>query len=488
MFGIDLSSINRILEWLTLEPSIGLLMVITSLALFVTAYRRGNGESQSLWPWVRRLVEASVGAILFLGLLWAFRSILNSNSATFNATHGSFNDTTQQAAQAIWGRPHVQREIGYAHFTEVIRQEEVPRTNPNDPPQYRNVTVREPVPQNSVASFNGMFALTLSEREKGYAFYNGYLLDAEMVYVIANESDVETECEFDFPLSPGQMMFSNFSITVNGVDISDSLRFSPDLVEWTTRFHPHEEHEVIIRYQSRGMESFYYQIPSQREIKDFRLTVILDRLPVSMLNYPSGALTPTEVQATGDERGSVLTWEMDKAITVAGMGVALPQPEQRGQEVLRVLNNSPYSLTLLGTMLALTLLLRGDGVHFTTLALLSGVYSVQFLLMASVSDYALGFWGSLAVGAVVTGLLTFALFRGHPSRRLLYGLIFFFTIVYPLSGLIAELTVRNSFDGLVRVGMIVYLFVLALQGNLQGGKRKSAVAEADVTFAAGDAA
>jgi hypothetical protein len=469
MLGIDFSIINRIIEWISLEPVIGLLMVITALALFVTAYRSGKSDSQSFWPWMRRILEASVAAVLFLGLLWAFRSILNSNSSTFNATHGSFNDATLQSAQSIWGRPHVQREIGYTHYTEVTRQEEVPRSNPDDPPQYRNVTTREPVPQNSVIGFEGIFNLTLSEREKGYAYYNGYLLDAQMTYQTVNDSDAETECEFDFPLSSGQTIFSDFSITVDGKDISSLLRFSPDLVQWTTPFHPHQQQEIIIRYKSRGMASFYYQIPSQREIKNFKLTVTLDRLPVSLVNYPDGALTPTHIEPTSDGNGSVLTWEMNKAITVAGMGVALPQPEQRGQEVLRVLSNSPYSLTLLATMLALTLLLQSEPVHFVTLALILGAYAVEFLLMAAVSDFALGFWGSLMVGAVVTGLLTYLLFRKHPARQLIFSLIFFFTVLYPLSGLVADLNIQNSLDTLVRVGMIIYLFVLALRGQADTG-------------------
>jgi hypothetical protein len=112
---------------------------------------------------------------------------------------------------------------------------------------------------------------------------------------------------------------------------------------------------------------------------------------------------------------------------------------------------------------------------------------VQFLLMASISDYVLGFWGSLAAGALAAGLLTYLLFRGHPSRRLLYGLVFFFTLVYPLSGLIGDLGIRNSFDGLVRVGMIIYLFVLALQGHLQSEKRKPVVAEQQAAYANGEA-
>ncbi len=123
--------------------------------------------------------------------------------------------------------------------------------------------------------------------------------------------------------------------------------------------------------------------------------------------------------------------------------------------------------------LALTMLLRGQSVHFLTLALLAGAYCVQFLIMAAVSDYVFGFWGSLIVGAVVTGTLTYFLFRGYTSRLLrilIFGLVVFFTIVYPLSGLLIDTSVRNAFDNLVQVGMIVYLFGLALLAQLERSK------------------
>jgi hypothetical protein len=149
------------------------------------------------------------------------------------------------------------------------------------------------------------------------------------------------------------------------------------------------------------------------------------------------------------------------------------QPEQPGAKVLRVLQNSPYALTLLGTMLALTLLILNVPLRFIDLALLSAVYCVQFLIMAGVSDYAFGFWGSLVLGAGLTGFLTFLLFRRLPSRLLrvlIYSLVAFFTLVYPLSGLLSETIQRNSFENIVQVGLILYIFGLALYARARPDK------------------
>jgi hypothetical protein len=462
--------LDRFVDWMTVQPVIVLLMMITAIVLFGASFTKSQEAAVAFWPWARRIIEASVGAILFLGLLWAFRAILNSNMAAFYSTHGSLSEVSRQSARSIWGRPHVQRELSIAHYIEKVVQEEIPRADPSQPPLYKDTPVREQVPQNSILSFAGQVTMTLSEREKGYALYNGYLIDAHLANQVVNDSDLETEAEFAFPLSPRPNPPRGFQDFDGRPGHQPAARFSTDLVQWVSPMKPRQQSEIVVSYSSRGMDTFYYQIPVQREIKDFVLTVTVDRLPVSLLNYPDGALTPTEVRPTDNQAGSILVWKLDKAITVAGMGVALLPPEQPGAKVLQVLVNSAYALTLLIAVLSLTLLIRGERVNFLELALLSAAYCVQFLMMAAISDLFFGFWGSLILGALSTGLLTFLLFRRHPSRLLrvlIYALVGFFTVVYPLSGLLTQIAERNTFDGLVQVGLIVYLFALSLYTRLE---------------------
>jgi hypothetical protein len=460
-----LELVTRIFEWINLEPAVSLLMIITAVVLFGSAFKLDDQSKNSFWPWFRQVIEASVGAILFLGLLWAFRSVLNDTVATFYSTHGSLSDISRESAWSIWGRPHTQIELTIKHTHPVEVREELPREDPTQPPVYRTVTQIQEVPQNSITGFKGDVQMNLSEREKGYALYSGYVLDTVFQYEIQNDSVFETDAEFNFPLSSGQTLFENFVVEMDGNDLSSDLRFAPDLVSWTKKMKPYQKSEIVIRYSSRGMDTFYYQIPLQREIKNFQLTLTIDRLPVSLLNYPDRVITPTDIKPTNDGAGSILTWKLDHAITVAGMGVSLPQPEQPGAQVLRVLVISPYALTLLGAMLALTMLIWGEKLRFVDLSLLSAAYSTLFLVMAGVSDYFFGFWGSLLIGAALVLLLTYFLFRKLPSRSLkalIFSLVAFFTIVYPLSGLLPLLEQQNAFNVLVQVGLILYLVILSI--------------------------
>ncbi len=448
---------DRVQSWVTVEPAVALLMLIAAIVIFGTAFARSRDASSAFWPWLRRVVEAAVIALLFLGILWAFRSILNSNRAAFFATHGSRSDANLESAYSIWGRPHVQRELSVAHHVvETVNGAEV----------------RQHRPQNSITGFEGETHLTVSEREKGYAYYSGFEADVNLTYEVANVSDEPTEADFYFPLPPSQTLLEDFLITSDGEDIGAMVNIGGDMVTWTEPMQPHQRKEIAVSYRARGMEYFYYQIPAQREIRNFSLTITVDRLPVSLVNYPEGCLTPTDLEPTPDGRGSILSWTFDRTITTAGMGVALPQPEQPGANVLRGLERSPYALTLLIATLGLTLVLLGEPIRFLDLALLAAVYCLEFLLMASISDTVLGFWGSLAAGAALTSLLAYLLYRRHPSkllRALVAGLVLFFTVVYPLAGLLTDLSQRTAFDALVQVGLIVYLFGLALVTRLRRG-------------------
>ena len=92
---------NKLVNWVSLEPAVSLLMIVTAVVLFGSAFREYQEGSGAFWPWLRRVIEASVGAVLFVGLLWAFRAVLNDNIATFYSTHGSLSDVSRSSA---WSR------------------------------------------------------------------------------------------------------------------------------------------------------------------------------------------------------------------------------------------------------------------------------------------------------------------------------------------------------------------------------------------------
>lgn len=457
--------IDRFFGWMTSEPVIGLLMMAVTITLFVTALRRNTDESKSLWPWIRKIVESSLSAILFLGLLWGFRAVLVNNTLSFYATHGSVSDSSLKSAQSIWGRPHVQREMTLVHYITVAEQEEIPQNDPDAAPKYKTIYVRKEVAQNPIIGFTGQFDLSLSEREKGYALYSGFVLNCKMAYDVINDSDQKTEAEFVLPLSNDQTIFDGFQVFMDGKDLSSILRYGEDYVRWMVNMEPHQKSQIKITYSSRGMDYLYYQISTRHQVTNFDLTLTIDKLAVPLLNYPDGTLSPTSIQSTSDSRGSILNWKLDHTITTAGMGVALIQPQQPGADVFRVLNNSALALTLLIGTIAIALLLLNQSVNFLDLGLMAAIYAAQFLVMAGLSDTPLKFWGSWVAGAGLSLALITLLLRRQSlaaGRRVIFGLFAFFAIIYPLSGLLTDLNQANTFDLLVKVGLVVFITTLVI--------------------------
>ena len=194
--------LSRFIDWMNVQPVIVLLMSIASLILFYTTYSRPGEPIKTFWAWLKRFVESTIVTMLFLGLLWGFRTILNSNMSTFYSTHGSLSNISRDSAQSIWGRPHYQGELSVNHYIRKIVKEEIPQEDQTKPPIYKEVEVREQVPENSIQSFNGVVNMTLSNREKGYAYYSGFIIDTHFEYNLINDSGMETEAEFDFLSRP----------------------------------------------------------------------------------------------------------------------------------------------------------------------------------------------------------------------------------------------------------------------------------------------
>ena len=123
---------SRFFGWMTYEPVVGLLMIIGALVLFLLAYREKNAtEPKGFWDWFRRLLESLGVAVMFLGLLWAFRAILNNNASTFRNAHGRISSVNYYSVKKIWGSPHVQRELEVAHYVERTFKEELPQYDPS---------------------------------------------------------------------------------------------------------------------------------------------------------------------------------------------------------------------------------------------------------------------------------------------------------------------------------------------------------------------
>ncbi|MBN2353234.1 MAG: hypothetical protein JXD23_11735 [Spirochaetales bacterium] len=455
---------QRLTAWITIEPFITLLMIIAAITLFLRSYRAVNQEGPvKFWYWLRKILESIGVTILFLGLLWVSRAVLNNNYQTFISNHGRVSQANYESVQNIWGGTQAQRDLSVRHSIERDVMEEIPRADETKPPLYKKVRRRFTIEQNSILSTHGTVELRTNKRQKGSAFYNGFETKFNFTYTVKNDSDVRTDADFRFPLPSSQSMFSDVVILVNDRDVSKDLRVSSSAIAWRMQMDPGQTWTVKVRYQTRGLEYFYYQIPSPRQIKDFDFTLTAVDLPVSEINYPEGCIPPTqEIIPTAGGRGSILTWRFNDTITTAGMGVSLPKPEQPGERTSLMLAASSYGLMMLLLAVALTFILADKRINLLEIALIAGVYCLMYILAASLNDTFLHFWGSFTLGTIVTcGLTVLFSLKFEPLYKMsLLGLVGFFSLVYPLLSQFKDIT--DSLNGLVMAAMIAYLFAMAV--------------------------
>jgi hypothetical protein len=447
----------------------GILTVVTAAILFGSLLARARPASPTFWPWLRRTVEASVGALLFVGTVGAFSWLLAYTSEVFSSIHDAALQSSLSDVRALWGQPVLQRELEVNHFVEVVEREEIPREDPEATPQYRDVKVRKLVPQNGIVASRGRVNVQFSEPEKpeqGFALYNTYVLDTRYEYEVVNDSDLETEAEFEFPLSSVLVLYKDFGVTVDGQDISPRLRFSADGVSWTHSMMPGQQVQVVMTYTTRGMESYYYEIPTQREIRNLALTVTLDIGGFYVITKPETEQTRAEVRSHDGK--STIRWQFDGVIMAPSLGVAAYQPKRSYapyEKITRLLGVGSDVLVLIASVVALTLLIQGEPVRLSRLVLLCAAYCAQPLVLAGLSD-GLGLWGTFALGVLLSGLLVFLVFRDLSSilvRVLLYTIIGFFVLGYPLARFfITDAVQYSSFEIGVWIGLILYLFGFSL--------------------------
>lgn len=453
--------IARVLAWMDHEPVVGLMMTVAAVVTFAGAFRRGGGPEPGPWAFLRRTLDAGVASLLLMGLLWAFRAVLDDNAASFGAEHGRVSEANLQSVRTIWGGPHIQQELGVTHYEIVTVREEQFRDDPTLPPVFRESQEEIIVDHDSITGARIDIEVVPNERRKGSGIYSGFEARFALHYTLRSPAQVTSRSEFTFPLS-GQVLYEDLSVQVDGVEVGEALRVGSDALRWELELGPSEAREVTIRYATRGTELVYYQIPEPREIRDLAVHMRIHGLGVDALNYPERCLTPTAIES--DDEGVSLRWELDHALTTAGMGISLPQPKQPGASVAKVLERSPHALMLLVGAVCLVLLVDVGAVALLDVALTCASYALLFVIVAATSDAVGGLAGALAIAIAPTMLTLWWLWRSHPSRWTVLGLCGFFAVAHPLSALAGDAI--DTIDAAIVAGLVLLLVVLTLRARL----------------------
>lgn len=460
-----------------LLAALAVVIVAVVLGSFARWVRRRREDRRESWT---GLVVAAVGdalkVLIGLAVLAGICLHMRFQSEEFARQRGGVSERAHHAVKTIWGRPHVQRELGArmvystTHFYDKdgmeLDAEKLKATS--QPIGFRKEETEHTVPGDPILQADHQITLWMNYRKKGSAYYPTFETDCAFRYRVRNLAGRQLTARFDFPLPQEQGLVDRLAVTVDGENIARQFLVEGGSLSWEMPMAAGQEQEIAISYHSRGLGHLRLDPGAGRQLRKYRLRLLCRGIAEDQINYPVGCMTPTAKTAEGDS--TVLLWDLDQAVTRLGMGVIVPKKKQAGYYVARVLAAGPWGLTLLLAVVIVTHLATARSLNWVPLALLAAAYHLYYLLAAHIGDY----WPGLAGGMVLSGIAAagmMALLYLKSAQRFVawavVALFVFFCFVYPLMRI-------SEHEGLLL--SILYVALLGYLVALVIGRRRRVTA------------
>jgi len=268
-------------NWVNHEPTASLWLVVVAVSFFGMVFTRSRSDNDHAWEWSRLLITSLAKTLVFVAVPITFYFLLNNNYTAFNTIYASFTTGGSLSNQAWqkwrdqYGGAYHQQDLRVTQYTMSETQEVIQPTDPMLPLLYRNIKVEQPVLQKSIVSFRGQVTMNMIDSTHIVDTFNGYKLSTLYVYNILNPTNTETRVEYRFPLSPETKLYQDIHIRVEEEEVPFYQVISGTIV-WDGRMGPGEKNIVSISFTTWGMDWFLFEIPTPREVTDFKLTVVLD--------------------------------------------------------------------------------------------------------------------------------------------------------------------------------------------------------------------
>lgn len=200
-------------------------------------------------------------------------------------------------------------------------------------------------------------ALDLEHRRKGLAWFSSYGVDFRATYRAANTSTEQRRVYVEFSLPNGQSVFDGFKATLNGKDISHSIRNSK--LSAYRDLAPGEELALQVAYRSQGLDQWTYALPKGvSRVNDFQL---LMRTNFPRIDFPAGTLAATSRVQT--KTGWDLEWSYESLLTDLGIGMVMPARLQPGELAGRITFFAPVALLFYFFLMLMLTVKRGIALH-----------------------------------------------------------------------------------------------------------------------------
>ncbi len=237
--------------------------------------------------------------------------------------------------------------------------------------------------------------LRLEHRRKGLLWYPTYQVTLDATYTATNATDRPLDLTFDLALPTSQAVYDDFTLSIDGQPIAPRPLAEGHLQQ-PLHLVPGQSRQIRLAYQSQGLEEWWYRFGDHVEqVSDFKLTMHTD---FDAIDFPRQSLSPTHKERTAD--GWRLTWQYDRLLTGASLGMVMPARLNPGPWVKDVTQAAPISLFLFFFFLFVFATVKGIDIHPMNYFFIGAAFFSFHLLLAYLADHLLIHYAFLVAAAV----------------------------------------------------------------------------------------
>lgn len=275
---------------------------------------------------------------------------------------------------------------------------------------------------------------------------------------------VTTTLELIFPFPANLETLSDVQFEVDGAEPLD-VQYTPQQIRWLATLEPGDAHDIRIRYQADGANSFSYGLSQNRRTNQLDVTIAVEGLAGSEVlqhSLPTTAVTPSA------SAGETFVWQYDNLVANRDIHLALPQQLSFAQRVAALQDNfttlaamAPFLVLLFLGALAVILHNEGKTLEWPGYLLIGSGFLLFYPLLTFLSAVIGGFAASLIAFALVLVILAGFLWLLTRDRKIvqwMVWLLFIFLAVISLGVLLPFRGLLWVSGGVMLVGTLMAVY------------------------------
>lgn len=269
--------------------------------------------------------------------------------------------------------------------------------------------------------------LTPDYRKKGLIWYSTYICSFDGKYIVSNSESVTQKIRLYYNFPAKGATYDDFGIFLDDKPLNVPVKTSEGIGH-LIELKPGENKTFRIKYKTRGLDLWVYRTDQNTgRVQNLNLVA---KTGFRNIDYTQASLSPMSAEQSVD--GMVLRWQAKDLITMADMGIVIPEKLNPGPLTSRITFFAPVCLLFFFVLIATINIMYKIDIHpMHYLFVAAGFFAFHLLLaylVGLVHIHISFILSAITSLGLVTGYLRAALGKEFPWKAALAGQIFFLVL------------------------------------------------------------